>query len=180
MKKLIITFLIATVVIGSTFAQSDSKDILINGGVSKSEYSFTLLYDKEYLQDGSIIGDTFNINIISDTKPFIVQRTGGNLNKDLGVSISIVASPFTGLFDGEANYNTGIIPKVKAIEEGYSYTSIEYDNQNESGEISLLIKAGKNKDIEDIAAFYFTINGDETIPAGNYQSTISITYTYNQ
>ena len=180
MKKLVTIFLITPIVVSSAFAQSDSKDILINGEVSKSEYTFTLLYDKEYLQEGSIIGDTFNINIVSDTKPFIVQRTGGNLNKDLSVSLSIAASPFTGLFDGEENYNTGVIPKVKAIEEGYNYTGIEYDNQNESGEISLLIKAGENKDIEDIAAFYFTINGDETIPAGNYQSTISITYTYNQ
>lgn len=180
MKKLIVFLFIASIAINTLFALDKNRDIFINGAIEKADYTFYLIYNNEEIADKSVIDETFDISKISKTKPFFVKRTAGNLNKDLGVTISISASSFVGNFDNDEKYDTKVTPKVTIDETNYTYTKVEYSNEDIEGNISLLIKAGKNKTSENIASFFFTINGNETIPAGDYESTIMINYTYIQ
>ncbi len=178
MKKLLTIITLAALTITATFATTDNRDIKINGAVKASNYEFALSYDGTSLNDESVLSDSFDLSTVSTTKDFIVQRTSGNLNDDLGVAVTIKAGSFIGEFNGEADYDTELYPQVNIVKTGYEYN--DADAKNNYGKLELTIDAGSNLKAADLAAFNLTINGDSSIPAGEFVSTVSIAYTYEQ
>ena len=184
MKKLITILALSALTLATTFASisvtEDNRDIKINGAVKTAPYEFALSYNGSAISDGSTLEDSYDLSTTSKTKDFIVQRTAGNLNDDLDVDVSITAGAFIGEFNGEDKYNTGLIPEVKIVSKDYSYEKSKEDKSKNSGSISLVIPAGSNLDTANLAAFYLNIKGDSSIPAGNFISTVSVAYTYEQ
>jgi hypothetical protein len=180
MKKLLTILTLAALTITATFASSENRDININGAVKATNYTFALSYDGNSLTDGSTLTDSYDLSTVSKTQDFIVQRTKGNLNDDLGVTVAIEAGAFIGEFNGDTEYNTGLIPQVNLVSKGYSYTDSAVSDDLISGKLSVVIPAGANLSAADLAAFYLDINGDSSIPAGDFVSTISVAYTYAQ
>jgi len=182
MKKLLTILALATLTITSTFAvvanpsTTDSRDVKINGYVSKTSYSFSLAYNDTDLSAGSTIADTFDLSKVSNTDNFIVKRTSGNLNDDLALSISIEAGPFIGEFNGTETYNTELEPQVNLVNGNYTYSN-DYTKGNLGG-MQVIIPAGSNLTSANLAEFYLTINGNSSIPAGSFVSTVIVDYTY--
>ena len=177
MKKLLTIITLAALTITATFAATDNRDIKINGAVKASNYEFALSYNGTSLNDESVLSDSFDLSTVSTTKDFIVQRTSGNLNDDLGVKVAIKAGSFIGEFNGDDSYDTELYPQVNIVKD-YKYGSATASEN--SADLSVVIAAGANLKAADLAAFNLTINGDSTIPAGDFVSTVSIAYTYEQ
>lgn len=177
MKKLLTIITLAALTITATFAATDNRDIKINGAVKASNYEFALSYNGTSLNDESVLSDSFDLSTVSTTKDFIVQRTSGNLNDDLGVKVAIKAGSFIGEFNGDDSYDTELYPQVNIVKD-YKYGSANASEN--SADLSVVIAAGANLKAADLAAFNLTINGDSTIPAGDFVSTVSIAYTYEQ
>ena len=184
MKKLITILALTTLTLAATFASisvtEDNRNIKINGSVKTAPYEFALSYNGSAISDGSTLEDSYDLSTTSKTKDFIVQRTKGNLNDDLGVDVSISAGAFIGEFNGTATYNTGLIPEVNIVTTGYTYSESSVAENKNSGSISLVIPAGSNLTSADLAAFNLDIKGNSSIPAGDFVSTVSIAYTYAQ
>ena len=178
MKKLLTIITLAALTLSATFAATDNRDIKINGAVKASAYEFALSYNGTSLNDENTLQDSFDLSTVSKTKNFIVQRTSGNLNDDLGLSVAIDAGSFIGEFNGDDSYDTELYPQVSIVEKGYDYNDLSAEKN--SGKIALTIDAGANLEATNLAAFYLTINGDSSIPAGDFVSTVSIAYTYEQ
>ncbi len=178
MKKLLTIITLAALTITATFATTDNRDIKINGAVKASNYEFALSYDGTSLNDESVLSDSFDLSTVSTTKDFIVQRTSGNLNDDLGVTVTVDAGSFIGEFNGEENYDTDLYPQVNIVKTGYTYRDAK--TEGNAGKFGVIIDAGANLKAADLAAFNLTINGDSSIPAGDFVSTVSIAYTYEQ
>ena len=178
MKKLLTIITLAALTITATFAATDNRDIKINGLVGSSPYEFSLSYNGTSLNDESALSDSFDLSTVSTTKDFIVQRTAGNLNDSLSLSVKIDAGSFIGEFNGEENFDTELYPQVNIVESGFEYDNAATEGQ--SGKFGVTIPAGANLSTAKLAAFNLTINGDSTIPAGDFVSTVSVAYTYEQ
>lgn len=181
MKKLLAILVLATLTITATFASSENRNVRINGSVSKTEYTFSLNYDGNDLNDADTIAGNFDLSIESVTKAFTVRRTAGNLNKDLGLKVSITSGPFKGKFNNKNNYSTGIIPKLNVLSTSKtSFKSIDLAIDKTSGILDYIIPAGSNSIADDLLIFQLIISGNADVPAGSYVSTIVIDYTYEQ
>ncbi len=178
MKKLLTIITLAALTITATFAATDNRDIKINGLVGASPYEFSLSYNGTSLNDESVLSDSFDLSKVSTTKDFIVQRTAGNLNDSVNLSVTVDAGSFIGEFNGDENFDTDLYPQVNIVESGYEYTSAKADSA--TGKFGVTIPAGANLSTAKLAAFNLTINGDSSIPAGSFVSTVSIAYTYEQ
>ncbi len=176
MKKLLTIFALAALTITATFATSDKRDIKINGSVKQTSYTFSLAYNDTDLSNGSTIEDSFDLSKVSNTDNFIVKRTSGNLNDDLVLSVSIEAGSFIGEFNGNENYDTNLEPEVNLVSTGYTYSN-DYTKSNLGG-MDIIIPAGANLTSANLAEFYLAINGNSSIPAGSFVSTVLVNYTY--
>jgi len=141
MKKLLTIITLAALTITATFAATDNRDIKINGAVKASNYEFALSYNGTSLNDESVLSDSFDLSTVSTTKDFIVQRTSGNLNDDLGVKVAIKAGSFIGEFNGDEAYDTELYPQVNIVKD-YKYGSANASEN--SADLSVVIAAGAN------------------------------------
>jgi hypothetical protein len=180
MKKLLTILALAALTITATFASTENRNIDINGNVKVTNYEFALSYDGNSLTDGSTLTDSYDLSTVSNTQNFIVQRTVGNLNDDLNLDVAIEAGAFIGEFNGDAEYNTGLIPQVNLVSKGYSYSASSVSDDFIAAKLSVVIPAGANLSVADLAAFNLAIKGNSSIPAGDFVSTISVAYTYAQ
>lgn len=180
MKKILAFISIAALTITVAFAETvDTRNIKINGAVTASPYTFSLSYGTTALKTGDEIAGTFDLAKVSTTDNFIVERTSGNLNDDLSLTVGITASSFKGNFNGKEDYDTTITPVLSFV-TGYDNTTPTVITGGHSGNTIIKIPAGYHALGADLAAFYFTINGKETVPAGTFISTVVVTYTYEQ
>lgn len=174
----LITF--AALTISSTFATptTTTSDILINGNVSEKSYSFGLSYDGATLTDGNTLTTQYTLSDVSKTNNFIVKRSAGNLKQLLRVTITVYSSSFVGLFNGNPTYDTELYPQVTFIND-YTYASTEYNANRTAGGVDITIPAGANTTEANIAGFYLDINGNSSLPAGNFVSTVTVKYSHN-
>lgn len=172
----LITFIALT--ISSTFATTTTNDILINGNVDEKSYSFGLTYDGVTLTNGATLTTQYNLAAVSNTNNFIVKRSAGNLKQLLRVTITVYSSSFVGLFKGNPAYDTGLYPQVNFISD-YTYDSTEYNADKTAGEAQITIPAGPNTTETNIAGFNLNIKGNSSIPAGNFVSTVTVSYVHN-
>ncbi len=179
MKKLITLLLITTLTITAIFASTDERNINIGGSVESSTYDFSLIYNDKNLNDGDTLEETYDLSKVSTTDNFIVRRSAGNLNYSLIPIIEIRTNPFIGEFNGDENYNTGLTPEIYVNTKGYNYIWAGVTRNRDYSMIYTYVTAGANEEIADLASFYLKINGNDSIPAGNFSSTVRITYYYD-
>lgn len=177
MKKILLLLAFATFTITSTFAITTTSDIQINGSVNEKPYTFSLSLDGAILTDGDTLTTKYDLSTVSKTNNFIVQRSAGNLKQSLGVTVRVDTYPFIGSYDGNQYYNTGLYPTV-TFSSDYTYSSVNYNTNKTVGAAYITIPAGPNLTAADFAGFYLDINGNSRIPAGDFVSTIKVTYTY--
>lgn len=175
MKTILSLIIFTFLVISSTFATTTTNNININGSVDERAYNFSLTYNGATLTDGSTIDGNHDLSSFSQTSNFIVKRSSGNLKQNLSVTLTVIPGAFVGVINGVANSSTGLYPDLKFITD-YTYSSIYYGENTSSGFVTINIPAGSNTSEANIAGFYFDINGNSAIPAGNYVSTIQVKY----
>jgi len=167
MKKIITIAAIAIVSLAGVFA--GTSKVTLNAVADKADYVPTLYYvesvngsDTEVaVGDAKSIynndGKAWNLKDDGNTNRFVV-RVSGNENKSKALKTTIKAGTFQGLVDNKA-YDSTIEP---ALSEGSVTGGV--------------VKAGYN-DAVQIASFSFSWNGIANLPAADYTSDISITYT---
>jgi hypothetical protein len=189
MKKILTIIAIASIALTSTFAVSttDTNNIVINGQVTESPYSFALIYNAANADTANeaLQSKVFDLSVTDtqSTDIFYLQRSNGNLNNDLLVAVDITARPFEGEVNG-SNVKTAIIPSIALNNEsGNGYTDIKNrNNDNRNKKVfNVTIPYGYHNDADvEIASFILNINGDAATDAGTYTSDVVINYTYDQ
>lgn len=187
MKKILATLAIAAIVVTSTFASTDTNNTVVNAFVSENPYTFQLMYSGENADTSNtaLKEEAFNLadETVNSTGFFSLQRSSGNLNKDLSLFVHIKAFPFEGEINGET-VKTSIIPTIGIQNKSTnSYTDIRTRSYNDRNVKTFKVKVpyGYNSDENfEIAAFTLSIIGDATTSAGTYKSYIKIDYTYDQ
>ena len=187
MKKLLSILAIATIALSSTFATTDTNNVVINGYVTEVPYSFNLKYSNENADSSNsfLLAEEYNLALTSvqSTSSFSLQRSSGNLNEDLSVAVDITAKAFEGSVNGE-DVVTGIIPAiVLENDEAYGYADITSTPGTASNvkSFNLTVPYGYNPEVnEEIASFKLNITGDATTDAGTYTSDVVINYIYDQ
>lgn len=187
MKKLLSVLAIATIALSSTFAASttDTNNVIVNGYVTEVPYSFNLKYSNENadLTNSALLSEKYNLALtkVQSTSLFSLQRSNGNLNKDLSVAVDITAKAFEGTVNGE-EVVTGIVPAID-LQNATSYTNIVSTPGTAQNVKSFSVKVpyGYNSVSNvEIASFKLNITGDATTDAGTYTSDVTINYTYDQ
>lgn len=187
MKKLLAVLAIATIALTSTFATKDTNNVIVNGYVSESAYSFDLVYSGKTANSENTALNEKLFNLADKTKQstdtFFLERSNGNLNKDLKVSVDITTDAFVGNVNGN-DVTTAIIPKISLQNENKNNYADIVNSANPSQNstaFNVTVPYGYNskKNVE-IASFKLDITGDETTDAGTYKSNVVINYTYDQ
>lgn len=187
MKKLLTILTISALILSSTFAATERKEIIINGLVEESLYSFDLIYSGEPVNSENTILNEKQFNLantdIQETEIFTLQRSPGNLNKNLEISVDITTDAFIGDINGN-EIETTIIPEIRLLNvNSNNYEEIKYtqtENKNiTTFDIIIPFGANSNADVE-IASFILTVTGKDSTDAGIYTSNVLINYTYDQ
>lgn len=189
MKKITIVltvFLIASINLFAIVTSNNNEtnnNVIVNGIVSENNYSLQLMYKG---QDANLADTNFNLaNTKSKTTElFSLERSNGNLNKDLEVSVKITADSFKG-FANNKNITTTIVPRILLRKhKRFNYYKIKSNNKSNtqnSKEFCVTIPFGyHNKSNVKIAQFKLKVFGQENTIAGKYTSNVIIEYTYDQ
>lgn len=143
----------------STTTSGKSANIKLKTSIEEYEVEYFLYYEGVAIEDGA----TKEIGVASliegDATGEFTIRSNSNMNSDLTVDVDIEATSFkTTLNDGASVYDSEITPRVG------------WKRQVNT------IEAGKHMN-NLIYVFDFAWVGNSNLPAGDYESDITITYS---
>jgi len=161
MKKLLTLITLSAIAMSSMFAvvaSGKSATIQLNTSVPSTSVTYDLYYHNDVIDSGS----TYDITVAdltedSNTDTFSVKATS-NLNSDLGVEVTVTPSSFTTTInDGDETVDSGITPEEHLVSS------------------SPYLYAGPNDSVT-VYSFYLEWEGNSSLTAGEYTSTITVEY----
>ena len=158
MKKLLTILTLAAIAVTSMSAKS--AQVQLNTSIEETPVSYELAYGSDVVADGIEEYSILVSPLTEDGKTdFFTIKASSNMNKDLGVKVSVTPTSFqTTLNDGKDAFDSKITPRVNTTTNLSS------------------ISAGLHKNIL-VNQFNMTWSGNEELPAGNYVSNVKIEYT---
>ena len=176
MKKLITILAIAAIALTSTFASVTSFDgsaekapemnVTLKSSLAQTNYDLSLIYgDYDFTTAGEHTIDGLDLTAKGKTAEFNVMISNGNLNNTITFVTAITEKPFVGTVDG-VDYTTN---------NNLSVVNAKGENQTS---YSSKIKAGPQAS-QSVAAFYFNWDADTSLPAGDYETTNTISISVN-
>lgn len=187
MKKILFLLTLSILILTSSFATIEKKNVILDANVNEILYSFDLEYSGESVNSDneSLKNKRFNLadSSTQTTETFFLKRSLGNLSKNLEVGVDIKTDAFVGDINGK-EVVTSIIPQVELHNDNSnkyeSIENIEYGNSKEI-KFSVTIPYGANRTSNiEIASFTLNVTGIETTDAGTYTSNVVVNYTYDQ
>lgn len=171
-KKVILLFLYFSLFL---FTVGASPTIaVINSKIDFIDYVPFLKYDNQVVENDFDIVSQYSLSDNSTqvyTNKFEIVTNEGNQNTDLNFQTLISTGSFKTTVDDQL-FDSKIFPTVVKIENSPGI----YSTENNNTEIDTLIPFGAH-DSMVLAQFKFSWKGKNTLPAGVYTSTITISYS---
>lgn len=176
MKKITLVTMILVITLYSIFAGNDNSNFVVNGIANSSGHNISLFYGNIDIstETGLFLTDeTWRIddpNILSMTDSFSILTNSGNSSVESTIEVTISPSEFIATLSNNSVYRTSIVPDVFQTSDVIGV----FSNNNKT--IVSTIPAGDISQQLVLAKFMLGWKGDNLIPAGKYQSTITISY----
>lgn len=192
-KKILTSLLIASIAITGLFAYT-GKSAILNANKADSDYTFVIKYNdagdnNTSTLDLSTEGIALDLTEHTTEHSFTVATLAkGNLKDELNITTRITTGPFTGLSSNPGgsvvtNSFPFIVDDLQAITgpETYSYAQTaqigaKYSEPSQ-GVYSRNFRPGVHAANTVIAQFKLSLQGNDTIVAGDYTSTTTIDIT---
>lgn len=159
MKKVITTILFFTIFAMSIFASTGN--IILNGSVTGTPYNLKLLYgtNPTEISTNYTIDTTFNLKQNGNTEHFYIV-VNGNESVSKNCTITVTPNPFLPTSSGTYKQDDNVVVNYNEV----SKTTVISSGVHENGILN---------------EFYLDWTGKTDLTAGDYQSTIQISYTIN-
>jgi len=176
MKKVLLHNLLFVVLLLPIFAETYTYNYNVQGIADSSEYVLSLYYGDYDIsnQSGYDLSDIDwridDPDILNTTDVFTIFAESGNIEDNNTLEVTIEPSVFIGTFSDNSTYTTNIVPSVTPTADSVGV----YSDDNTT--ITNTIPSGFISESLELAKFRLSWSGDATLPAGEYKSTITITY----
>ncbi len=176
MKKVLLHNLLFVVLLSPIFAETYTYNYNVQGIAVSSEYILSLYYGNNDIsnQSGYDLSDIDwridDPNILNTTDVFTIFAESGNVQEDNTLEVIIEPSVFVGTFIDNSTYITSIVPSITPTSDSVGVFS------DDNTTITNTLPSGYISESLELAKFRLSWSGDATLPAGEYKSTITITY----
>lgn len=176
MKKTILVILLALFILPSLFAETGKNNYIVQGIAASSDHVLALYYGDTDISDSTGF-DLSNVNwkiddstVENSTDIFTISTVSGNASMESTLEVTIEPSVFTTTFSNQTTFQTDITPEVIPTSDMIG----NFSNDNKT--ITNIIPSGDISEKIILAKFKLLWVGNESIPAGEYKSTITISY----